>query len=66
MPKCMNNQCNIKSSYGIEFKKPIFCSSHKLENMFLVTAKLCQGENCKKYPHYNFKGETKGDLLFRT
>jgi len=28
--------------------------------MFIVTTTLCNGENCKKYPHYNFQGESKG------
>jgi len=60
MVNCKYEGCNTRASFGNENKKPVFCTNHKSENMFLVTAKLCQGENCKKYPHYNFIGETRG------
>ena len=60
MPKCKNTACQKQASYGLEFKKPLYCTTHKEENMFIVTTHLCKGEDCKKYPHYNFQGESKG------
>jgi hypothetical protein len=60
MTKCKSTDCEKRASYGFEHNKAEYCSTHKAQNMFLVTVKLCQGENCKKYPHYNFYGETKG------
>ena len=60
MTKCKNTECTKRASYGLEQNNADYCSAHKEQNMFLVTVKLCQGENCKKYPHYNFQGENKG------
>ena len=60
MPKCKNTECQKRASYGLELKKPLYCTTHKEQNMFIVTTQLCQGENCKKYPHYNIQGESKG------
>lgn len=58
MPICKFEGCGTKASYGIELKKPLYCSKHKTAEMYLVTTRLCL--ECKKYPHYNFPGETKG------
>lgn len=49
MPKCKNTECQKCASYGLELKKPLYCTTHKEQNMFIVTTQLCQGENCKKY-----------------
>ena len=53
MPKCKNTECQKRASYGLELKKPLYCTTHKEQNMFIVTTQLCQGENCKKYPHFS-------------
>ena len=58
MPNCKFEGCGTRASYGTEHKKALRCSKHKTEEMYLVTTKLCL--ECKKYPHYNFPGETKG------
>ena len=60
MTKCKNPDCEKRASYGFEYNKAEYCSTHKEQNMFLVTVKLCQGENCKRYPHYNLQGESRG------
>ena len=60
MVNCKHEGCTTRASYGIEIKKASYCSKHKLDNMFLVTVTLCKNENCKRYPHYNFLGESRG------
>ena len=60
MTKCKNTDCEKRASFGFEHNKADYCSKHKEQNMFLVTVKLCQGENCKRYPHYNIQGESNG------
>jgi hypothetical protein len=58
MPNCNFEGCNISASYGTENKKVLRCSKHKSTEMYLMTVRLCV--DCKKCPHYNFPGETKG------
>lgn len=60
MPKCKYEDCQKGASYGNVFKKPLYCTTHKEPDMYIVTTILCLGEGCKKYPHYNHPGESKG------
>ena len=45
-------KCNKLASFG--FDKPLYCSEHKLDNMFDVTHKKCKFTGCNKYPLFNF------------
>ena len=45
--KCKGDNCNVKPSYGLEKNKPMYCTTHKLENMWQVCTKICLEENCK-------------------
>ncbi len=60
MPKCKHEGCQKGASYGNEYRKLLYCTTHKEPGMYIVTTKLCLGEGCKKYPHYNYPGNTKG------
>ena len=59
MPKlCEFQNCRNRASYGNIRNVPIRCKEHK-ENMELVSM-ICAHEGCKKRPHFNLPGQTKG------
>jgi hypothetical protein len=50
MVNCKN--CNKHASYGLVWKKPLYCVNHKLDGMFDVLHKRCLHEDCNKQPAY--------------
>lgn len=58
MKYCKDENCNIRPCYNFEDEtSPIYCKSHKKENMIDVKSKKCLEENCTTRPCYNFEGE---------
>lgn len=52
--KCQ--ECGIKQAhYGVEYKKPIYCKSHKSNDMFDVVSRRCIEADCDKIPSYGFE-----------
>ena len=44
---CVNDDCYIHASFGIEKNQPLFCERHNLMNYENVVNKKCEYENCK-------------------
>jgi hypothetical protein len=44
---CVNDDCYIHASFGIEKNQPLFCERHNLMNYENVVNKRCEYENCK-------------------
>ena len=58
---CIENGCNIRSTYNIESeKKSIYCTTHKKDGMINVNDKKCIEKGCIIRPTYNIEGEKKG------
>ena len=58
--KCVFENCNKQPSFNYESETtPIYCSSHKLENMICLFSKKCIFENCKTRPSFNYKENIK-------
>ena len=57
---CIHEGCKIQPCYNKEgSKKPLYCSTHKLEGMVDVKNKTCIYEGCKIIPNYNKENSTK-------
>jgi hypothetical protein len=62
---CLYENCEIRASYNYKgSKKGLYCSEHRLDNMFNVVSSRCIHENCDVIPTYNKKGEKKGLYCF--
>ena len=58
---CIEESCNKSPSFNyIGTKIPLYCSSHKLDDMIDIVHKKCTYKNCIKYPCFNYKNQTKG------
>ena len=58
MPKiCDFETCRKYANYGAHHSKPTRCKEHKGD--FVLVSQLCQGDNCKNFPSYNYCGEIK-------
>lgn len=58
MPKiCDFETCRKYANYGEYYGKPFRCKEHKCE--YKLVSNLCQAENCKNSPSYNYCYETK-------
>lgn len=54
---CRNEGCTKHSSFGYEYKKPLFCGTHKASDMVNVKTPRCSFINCIKAPIYGYKHE---------
>ena len=50
--RCRNKGCKKYSVFGLELKRPVFCSSHQEERMLVVVHNRCQKEGCHKIPKF--------------
>ena len=59
--KCLEEKCNKIPLYNFSDKKtPIYCLTHKKDNMINVKDRQCLEENCNKRPIYNFQNKKTG------
>jgi hypothetical protein len=57
MPRlCDFETCRKQASYGEFYGKPLRCNDHKEE--YRLVSRLCQEDNCKNFPNYNYEGNT--------
>lgn len=45
---CKENGCNLNCGFGLIYKKPTHCSTHKLKGMINVVTRKCIIEDCQK------------------
>jgi hypothetical protein len=57
---CFEKKCNITPSYNIKGGQPLYCVTHKKENMVDVKSRKCYHEGCNTQPYYNIEGNTQG------
>ena len=57
---CAYTDCTKQPYFNKEGLRPLYCFSHKLNNMINVQHKKCIHEGCKTRPHFNYKGEIHG------
>jgi hypothetical protein len=58
MPKiCDFETCRKYANYGEYYCKPLRCKEHKEE--YKLVSQICQGDNCKLNPSFNYENETK-------
>ena len=71
MPLCKNKTCRKQASFGLEMKKPLYCKTHKEDNMKMVRGTFCKHEECnsrasfglkKNRPQYCSKHKLEGDV----
>ena len=55
--KCKD--CQRTAYYNVAGEKAIYCFEHCSSNMIDVTNRRCAGNDCKKYPAFNYPGEKK-------
>ena len=54
---CIHPDCKKQSSYNNEGeRKPLYCSTHKKEDMIDVISRRCIYPDCKKQSSYNNEG----------
>ena len=51
--KCL--MCDKIPSYNIDGLKPLYCNTHKLENMINVRQACCKDPSCNKQASFNYK-----------
>lgn len=49
--------CGKRTSYGYNYKEPLYCKQHAKKDMVDVVNKRCEHKNCIKKPNFGFKGE---------
>ncbi|CAM9407239.1 unnamed protein product [Discosporangium mesarthrocarpum] len=54
---CEKESCQRQPSYGTTWKKPRFCSSHKIEGMVDVRNTRCLEAGCMRQPSYGQEGQ---------
>jgi len=54
--KCEEKKCSVWPIFGYEKGKPMFCKSHRKNDMFDVVDKLCVYNGCGVWAYYNFEG----------
>ena len=47
---CIN--CGSRAYYGMEEKKALYCSKHRVEDTYNVMTKKCEFKDCRKIPTY--------------
>jgi hypothetical protein len=58
---CSFNGCDKTPNFNYEGQRSaLFCTTHKLDNMFNVTSKRCLFNGCKISPAFNLPGQEKG------
>jgi hypothetical protein len=63
MPRlCDFETCRKQASYGEYYGKPLRCKDHKEE--YKLVSQLCQEDNCKLYPAFNYENEAKSIYCF--
>jgi hypothetical protein len=63
MPRlCDFETCRKQASYGEYYGKPLRCKHHKEE--YKLVSQLCQEDNCKLYPAFNYENEAKSIYCF--
>ena len=64
--KCIELNCNKQPSYNYDENKcPIYCVSHKKDNMINVISKRCLEYLCITNPIFNYKGENAGIYCYK-
>lgn len=53
---CRYPDCDKRSHFGLEHKKPLYCSGHKEEGMVDVVHNMCSAPNCGLLPYFGIKG----------
>ena len=57
---CIEDGCNIHASCNYETEtKPLYCATHKKENMINIVNKKCIEDGCNILPCFNYETETK-------
>jgi len=59
MVQCTDSNCRKPATYGIEYKKPLKCGSHREEGLVNVRNPRCKHPGCKTRPNSNYITETK-------
>ena len=58
---CKEKNCKITPNFNILGQsRGLYCSNHKLDNMFNVRIKTCLFDGCKIHPVFNIAGNSKG------
>ena len=52
---CQYGDCLNRCSYGVNGGKPIYCSSHKSNEMIQLSSKLCEHRGCFKVASYGYE-----------
>lgn len=52
---CGHDKCSKRSSYGFEYKKPIYCAEHFINGMRNVVHKHCIHDGCYKRASYGLE-----------
>lgn len=52
---CRHPECGKRAHFGIERKKPLYCSNHKQENMIDVIHNVCLSPDCNLLAYFGIK-----------
>jgi hypothetical protein len=55
-PKCIEENCSTRPTYGLPNGKATYCSIHKKDNMVNLKSPKCQHENCNTIPTFGVPG----------
>ncbi len=56
MPRyCAHPNCQTRSSFGLQLKKPTHCKEHASEDMFDVSHKRCAHPDCQTRPNFGLE-----------
>jgi len=54
---CKHDGCDKRSTYGFIIMKPLYCATHKKDDMIDVKYKPCMYPGCDTAPSYGFLGK---------